>query len=335
MKKTLALIAAGLMAMAGGLAPAAAQDAKDWPKDDTRIRIVVPFGTGGSTDRLARSIASFLPNHLNDTPVTVVNKPGASGSVGSAWFMQQPADGGWFLVTHAVPYLANNILVMNAPVKWEDYEFINIQWPQSQLFAVGKDTGYTTLKELIEDIRNNPGKVSSSILHGSGAHLQLLIMLDKLGIPRDNVRWVTYQGGGQQRAAVAGGNVTFMSTSADGTEGIKDLITPLAIHSEAEDPNWPGVPLVNDVLQKEYGITVPGVGNTYASLVGHKAFREKYPERWETFVKAYEEMLKSEDYQKFAERSALGAQWFGPEKSTEILNAGYAVMEEYKDTFEK
>jgi tripartite-type tricarboxylate transporter receptor subunit TctC len=103
---------------------------------------------------------------MNDAAVTVVNKPGASGAVGAAWFLQQPADGSTFLVTHAVPYLANNVMLSNLSLEWSDFNFINVQWPQTSLLFVNKNEPYKTAKELFEAIRNEPGKVSASILQG-------------------------------------------------------------------------------------------------------------------------------------------------------------------------
>ena len=332
MRKYLAIAAAALMGGALATGAASAQE-EEWPTSSTRINLVVPFGTGGSTDRLARQIAQHLGDHLNGAAVSVVNRPGASGAVGSAWFLQQPADGTNFLVTHAVPYLANNVLTTDAPMEWEDFDPINVQWPQSSMIFAHEGAGYETLPDLIEDIRNNPGEVSASILHGSGAHLQLLIMLDRLGIPRDNVRWVTYQGGGPQRQAVAGGNVTFTQTSAEGSLGIRDMITPLAIHAEGGHPQWEGVPYINDVLEEEYGVTVPGVGNTYATLLADASFQEEYPERYQAFVEGYREMVQSEEYRAAAEEAALGATWMGPEQSEEVLDEGFETMSEYADTF--
>jgi len=330
--KTLAaaVFGSGLVFGSGAIA----QDA-DWPTSDDQVTIVVPFNTGGSTDRLARSIAQYLPEHLNGAPVTVVNRPGASGAVGSAWFLQQPNDGSTFLVTHAVPYLANNILLSDLPLVWSDFNFVNIQWPQTSLLFVNKDEPYKTAPELFEAIRENPGEISASILQGSGAHLQLLLMMDALDIPRDNVRWVTYEGGGEQRSAVAGGNVNFTLTSARGSAGIADLITPLAINTEEGHTAFPGVPHLNTVLQEEYGVTVPAVGNTYASLIAHASFPENHPERYEAFVNAYRDMVQSDAYQTAASEGSLGAVWTGPERSKEILDEGFETMEQYADTFDE
>ena len=310
-------------------------NAADWPSKNDKITIVVPFKSGGSTDRLGRSIAQYLPEHLNGAAVTVVNKPGASGAVGASWFLQQPDDGSTFLVTHAVPYLANNILLSNLPLKWSDFEFINVQWPQTSLLFVNKNEPYKTAKELFETIRNEPGKVSASILQGSGAHLQLLLMMDALKIPRNNVRWVTFQGGGPQRSAVAGGNVTFTLTAAKGSKGIADKITPLAINSKEGHSAFPGVPHLNTVLKAEYGVTVPPVANTFASFISSSAFAKKHPERFKTLVSGYRAMLDSADYKAAVKKGSLGAVWTGPKRSKEILDEGFQTMKKYADTYDK
>jgi putative tricarboxylic transport membrane protein len=305
--------------------------AEDWPTSSDQITIIVPFNTGGSTDRMARHIATHLSDYLNGAPVTVVNRPGASGAVGAEYLLRQPADGTHFLFTHAVPYLANNVLTSGLPMEWDDFVPVNVQWPQASLLFVGRDTGFETLPELIESIRENPGEHSAAVLTGSGAYLQLQMMMDELGIPRDHVRWITYEGGGPQRSAVAGGTVTFALSAAEGTLGMADMVTGLAIHAEGGDEKWPGVPYINDVLEAEYGITLPGVGNTYASLIAPAAFRDEYPERWETFVNAYREMVQSEEYQASAAEGNLGRAWFGPEVSAEILNEGYGVMARFAE----
>lgn len=332
MKSLLTLTIAALVG--GGIAASGTAALADWPSASDRVTLVVPFDTGGSNDRMARHMAPHLSRHLNGAPVTVVNRPGASGAVGSSWFLNQPDDGSHFLIQMGVPFLANNILLSDLPMEWEDFEPINIQWLQSTMLFVGNDTGFETLPELFEAIRENPGEYSSSTIFGSGGHLQMLLMLEAAGIPADNVRWVTFDGGGPQRSAVAGGTVTFALTSATGSLGIADLITPLAIHAEDGDENWPGVPYINDVMQAEYGATVPGVANTFAGLFARASFRENHPERFEAFVNAYREMIESEEFQASAAEAGIGAQWFGPERSKAILDEGFETMSQHADAFE-
>src|SRR5690242_12794938 len=85
-----AKIAGCLLALASsGLLAAHAQQASFPTK---AIRMVIPFPAGGPTDALGRRIAQSLSDSIGQ-PVVVDNKPGASGTIGSAEVARAPADG--------------------------------------------------------------------------------------------------------------------------------------------------------------------------------------------------------------------------------------------------
>src|SRR5882724_7958174 len=69
-------------------APFAAQ-AQTWPAGT--IRIVVPYPPAGSTDVIARLVQNDLQQRLGAT-VIIENRPGASGSVGTAAVAKSPPD---------------------------------------------------------------------------------------------------------------------------------------------------------------------------------------------------------------------------------------------------
>jgi tripartite-type tricarboxylate transporter receptor subunit TctC len=64
--------------------------AQAWP--GKTIRIVVPYTPGGSSDIIARSIATPLGEALKQT-VIVENKPGANGNTGTDFVAKSPGDG--------------------------------------------------------------------------------------------------------------------------------------------------------------------------------------------------------------------------------------------------
>jgi len=103
------LIRAACFVLAAAVAlPAAAQQ---WPTKP--VRLVVPFPPGGSVDPLARLLGSKLSELLGQQFI-VENKPGASGSMGTAFAAKSPPDGYTFVVvfdTHAV----NPTLIPNLP----------------------------------------------------------------------------------------------------------------------------------------------------------------------------------------------------------------------------
>lgn len=313
--------------LSGVALPATAQD---WPSSGDRITLIVPFAAGGSADRMARAIANFLPSELNGAAVIVENRPGASGALGATWFSQQPADGSTFLVMQSSPYLINNILVMDAPMEWDDFTFINNQWTDYALLMVHEDSPYTTLPELIEGIKERPGELSTGYVFASGSHISVMILLDVLDIPHDNVRWVSYEGGNEARTAIAGGTVDFRVSAAEGTDVIRDFIRPLALIKDSSDPVWDAPP-INEILQAEYGVEMPIVGGNVVSVIAHSRFEEEHPERYEAFLTAYQRVLEREDVQEYLAANNLGADWIGPEASAEQLNIEFDALLPYVD----
>lgn len=73
------------------------------------VRIVVPYATGGGSDILARQIGAGLQQVWGQA-VTVENKPGASGNIGSNEVVRAPADGYTLL-------LQNSTMVTNLGVQ--------------------------------------------------------------------------------------------------------------------------------------------------------------------------------------------------------------------------
>lgn len=90
MKRRHLLLTGAAGTLCATFAPLSTQAATAWP--DKVIRMVVAFPAGGPTDTAARLIAQKLAERLGQS-VIVENKPGASGSIGTAAFIKAPADG--------------------------------------------------------------------------------------------------------------------------------------------------------------------------------------------------------------------------------------------------
>jgi len=90
MKRRQLLLTGAAGTLCATLAPLSATAANAWP--DKVIKMVVAFPAGGPTDTAARLIAQKLAERLGQA-VIVENKPGASGSIGTAAFIKAPADG--------------------------------------------------------------------------------------------------------------------------------------------------------------------------------------------------------------------------------------------------
>lgn len=328
MKALMRSLALGALAAAIAAGPGVMAQDIDWP--ERPVTLVVGFGVGGSADRTARALAQFLPEELGQ-PVTVVNREGAGGQLAATYVLAQPADGYTLLATAISPYLANNIVHQGAPFTLDDFAFINGQWSDWDIIAVNKDRDIETMADMINAIRDNPGEYSVSVVPGSAGQLTTYLLLEAMGLDESALNIVTYESGGAARAAVAGGQVDFTILGGEGSEGIREMIRPLAVVRESPAPGWDAPP-VNEALA-EVGLEIPVLSGSIRGLAADAQFREDYPERFDKLVAAYEATMQNPEFIAHLEANDIGADWMGPEKTTEVVKRNFEVIQQYKDLF--
>jgi putative tricarboxylic transport membrane protein len=313
--------AAALVSSGAGPAPA-----QTWPRRP--LTILVPFDAGGSADRLARGFAQFMPKYLGQ-PMTVVDRAGAGGMIGTTWFLQQPADGYTVMLTPATPFIPTSILVTKAHYTLDDFTFVNAQWTDYTVLIVAKDRPWKTAAELIDAIRTNPGKISTAVDFGSVGHITTLALLQSLGLKPNALRFVTFDGAGAMRTALAGGQVDFNIGQAEGAEVIREFVRPLAVFLDHRVPEY-NVPPINEVL-KAYHATVPLLDGSVRTFVFPAAFKAKHADEYSKFVSAYRATLNAPDFVKWLHDNQMGGNWVGEERTAQIVRANYEALKKYKD----
>ncbi|SDM53535.1 Tripartite-type tricarboxylate transporter, receptor component TctC [Franzmannia pantelleriensis] len=318
-KKTLLI---GAAAMLTSLAlPVAAEEFPDRP-----VNMVVGFGTGGSADRMTRTMSSFVAEELG-VPVQVTNRPGAGTQVSANYMLNMPDDGYTIYASTFAPYLTNTILSGGADYSVDDFSYLNFQWFDLDLIAANKDSGFEDLPTLLETIRDNPGQVRGSVVQGSAGHLMVRLLLDEAGIPQENLNLVTYNSGGEARSAVAGQQVDFVSISAQGSEGIREFLTPLAIVNDERIDQWDAPP-INEALS-EMDLEVPVLQGSMRGFAVTSEFERQHPERFEVLADAIQNALARKDVQDELESQDIGGVWVGPERANELMRENYETFEKY------
>ena len=321
-------LATGGAALSLSTTPALAQA---WPRRP--ITIVVPFDTGGSADRLARAFGQFMPKYLGQ-PMTVVNRAGASGMIGTNFLLQQPADGYTVMMTPATPFIPINILVTKAHFTLNDFTFVNAQWTDYTALLVQKDRPWKTAGELIDAIKKNPGKISTGVDFGSVGHIETLALLQALGLKPDALRFVTFDGSGAMHTALAGGQIDFYISQSEAAEVIKDFVRTLAVFLDHPVPEHPEAPPINEVL-KPYHASVPLLAGSARTFVLPAAFKAKHPADYAKFVSAYRATLNDPVFQKWLKDNKMAGDWIGEEKTTQIIRANFEALAKYKDLLKK
>lgn len=317
-------ILVGATAAIASLSMALPAVADDFPSRP--LNMVVGFGTGGSADRMTRMMSGPISEELG-VPVQVTNRPGAGTQVASNYVLNVPDDGYTVYASTFAPYLTNSILTGDAEFSVDDFSYINFQWFDLDLIAANKDSGYEDLPSLLEAIREEGGQVRGAVVQGSAGHLMVRLLLDEAGIPQDNLNLVTYNSGGEARSAVAGGQVDFVSISAQGSEGIREFLTPLAIVSDERIEQWDALP-INEALAP-MNLEVPVLQGSMRGFAVTSEMERQHPERFEKISSAIQSALARKDVQEQLERNEMGGVWVGPERSNELMRENYQVFEKY------
>lgn len=326
MKRRQFTAAALSLPLAATLGPMTAAAQNTWPPQ--KITFVVALGPGGSADRTARALAQRLQQEIG-VPISVINQEGGGGHVGHTYFMQMPTDGSYFLATSIHPYISNAILRFDADYALDDFAFINGQWNDYDLFAVNADTPYMNLAEFMEAARANPGSLKVSVVPGSTGLINLELALEAFGLDKDAVSIVTYESGGAARTAVAGGQVDMTVLAADGTLSIQEYVRPLALAADEPDANW-DTPTLNTVLTEAGLDALPVLPGSMRGLAAHAAFKESNPEGFQKMVDAYRAVLEDEEFVAMLQAQEIGAEWLGPERTTEIIESNFEVLKRYQ-----
>jgi len=172
------------------------------------VRMVVGFAAGGISDVLGRAIAIPVSKQLGQQ-VIVENKPGAGTTIAGDFIVKSAPDGYniWLqdITTHAI----NNTLYPKLPYdSMKDFTFIAMVASTPLMLVVHPSTQAANVRELIQLLKANPGKLSygssgnGTIVHLSGEMLKAAAGVDVLHVP--------YKGSNPATQAILGGEVTFV-----------------------------------------------------------------------------------------------------------------------------
>lgn len=181
------------------------------------IKLIVPWGAGGSTDQVTRVCAGELEGPLGQK-IVVVNQPGASGSIGTKNTLDAPKDGYTWTSGAAKDLGTYQILGMIDTNIRDWHLFLNISLPQ--VVAVRTDSPYKSFGDLLNAFKKNPGKIKvSSAGINSAGHSGIETIKKYTGI---SYKHITYDGGNPAVIAVVAGEADVVTQlSSEETDMLK------------------------------------------------------------------------------------------------------------------
>lgn len=227
----------GLLALAAATGTASAQAYPSGP-----VTLVVPFAAGSGTDAVARIVAKRLADRLKQ-PVLVDNKPGASAQIGAQHVAKAKPDGYTLFMTTNTSHSANPALF--ASLKYDPIkDFTPITRVGELPFALLVNAGFParTLKELIDNARANPGKLSYATPNSTSLVASETIKR-MAGL---QVTAVPYKSSPQALTDLVGGQVQMYVADLGSTMGMIKAgnVRALAVTTRAPLKSLPGVPPV-------------------------------------------------------------------------------------------
>ena len=195
------LISAAVLAMLG--AAAHAQEA--YPS--RAIQITVPNPPGGMNQITAQPLSAIIEK-LTKQPAPVINRPGGTAAVGTAYVATQKPDGYNLLVTTPNIYLVvekNRAQGIDSPYRLEQIQPIALTSADPLIFTVHADSPYKSIKEFIADAKAKDGQLSYSSSGPFGVtHVPFAMFVEANGL---KMRHVPTTGGGPAVTQLLGGHV--------------------------------------------------------------------------------------------------------------------------------
>jgi tripartite-type tricarboxylate transporter receptor subunit TctC len=221
--------------------------AQNYP--DKPVTFISDAAAGSSPDVALRIVADALGKIWGQNAV-VVNHPGANGSIGARAASEAIPDGYTLYAPALSTFVALPSVAPNLPVKLpRDFLPIGFIADQPMFFSVSPSSGVTTLPQLIERAKKDPGAMSIAVSGvGRVTHLTGLLMQQQAGI---TLTPVPYTGGpGAALSDVASGRVSMIIEGFSGVIGAVNAgqVKLIAVASAKRLPEFPDLPTVSETL---------------------------------------------------------------------------------------
>ena len=235
--------------LAGAIAlPAlgAAARAATWP--DRPVRLVIPFGAGGSVDVVGRLLAEKLGPLLGQ-PLVIDNRPGGGTTIGAQHVARATPDGYTLFYGTPATQIINPTLMPRLPYDPDrDLMPTGSVMRAPNLLAVHPGLGVRDIAGLIELAKRRPGEITFvSGATGSTNHLSGELLNSMAGI---RLQHVPFRNFGAYSAELLAGRVHMcFGTISDMLQlSANDVLLRVAVTSAQRSPLLPEIPTVAETL---------------------------------------------------------------------------------------
>jgi tripartite-type tricarboxylate transporter receptor subunit TctC len=294
-----------MAALAALIASTLGGEARAW-EPTKPVEFIIPAGTGGGADQMARLIAPLIDKYkLSPRPFVVVNKPGGAGAEGFTYVKGKEGDAHTIIIT--LSNLFTTPLHTGVPFNWKDLTPVARIALDEFILWVNAETPYKTAKEYVEAVKAKPGTFK---MGGTGAAQEdqiITIQLEQaLGL---KFIYVPFKGGGEVCANLVGKHVDSTVNNPIECAGHwkANRVRPLAVFDgdRLGAAGWGDIPTVKEAL---------GANIEYLMLRGIFGAPKMPADAVAFYQGALKKVYETPEFKEYLEKGALRASWqTGPE----------------------
>jgi tripartite-type tricarboxylate transporter receptor subunit TctC len=168
------------------------------------VQFIVPAGTGGGADQMARFIQGVVSKHkLMKQPLIVVNESGGAGAQGFLDVKDSKGDPEKIIIT--LSNLFTTPMATGVPFSYKDFTPVAMLALDEFVLWVNADTPYKTAKEYIDAVKKEPGKFK---MGGTGSKQEDQIITAEIEQNTGaKFTYVPYKGGGEVAVQLVGKHI--------------------------------------------------------------------------------------------------------------------------------
>jgi tripartite-type tricarboxylate transporter receptor subunit TctC len=261
------------------------------------LTFVVPWGAGGGTDATARIIGTLLEKDLGQ-PVNVVNRTGGNGVVGHSAIATGAPDG------YTIGMATVEIGMMHwqglTDLKSTSYTPIALVNADPAGFQVRADSPYKSVKDVLDAIKANPGKLKSSGTGQGGIwHLALAGLLRDAKIDPAAIPWVPSNGAAPAMQDLVAGGVDVVTCSLPEARALIDAgkVRSLAVMDPKPSALYPNVPTLKAATGSDWTVAA------WRGVVAPKGLPKPIQDR---LGAAIQKIVASKEYTDFMSSRGFG-----------------------------
>jgi putative tricarboxylic transport membrane protein len=261
------------------------------------IEFVIPAGTGGGADQMARLIAGIAEKHkLSPRPLIVINKSGGAGAEGFLHVKGKKGDAHTIIIT--LSNLFTTPLHTGVPFSWKDLTPVARLALDEFVLWVNAETPYKTAKEYLAAVKEKNGTMKMAGT-GSAQEDQIITILleQSQGV---KFTYVPFKGGGEVCVNLVGHHVD--STVNNPIECVShwkaNRVRPLAVFDTERMGvgEWKSIPTIKEAL---------GVDIHYLMLRGIFGAPDMPKEAVDWYIGFLRKVTETPDWKKYMEDGAL------------------------------